>query len=51
MERTLERKSLNGFTYQFVEWMLFGKPTVSTYFDGRCRPCPQAGVQARGNPG
>ena len=32
MERTLERKSLNGFTYQFVEWMLFGKPTVSTYF-------------------
>lgn len=32
MERTLERKSLNGFTYRFVEWMLFGKPTVSTYF-------------------
>ena len=32
MERTLERKSLNGFTYQFVEWMLFGKPMVSTYF-------------------
>ena len=32
MERTLERKSLNGFTYQFVEWMLMGRTTVSTYF-------------------
>jgi len=32
MEKTIERKSLNGFTYRFVEWMLFGKPIVSTYF-------------------
>ena len=32
MERTLERKSLNGFTYRFVEWKIFGHTTVSTYF-------------------
>ena len=37
MERTLERKSLNGFTYQFVEFVIFGHTTVSTYFstDGK----------------
>ena len=32
MERTLERKSLNGFTYQFAEWMLMGRTIVSTYY-------------------
>lgn len=32
MEKTLERKSLNGFTYQFVEWEIFGHTTISTYF-------------------
>ena len=37
MERTLERKSLNGFTYKFVEWEMFGRTSVSTYFskDGK----------------
>ena len=43
MERTLERQSLNGFTYRFVEWMMFGKPFVSTYFkmekDSKFSPC------------
>ncbi len=33
MERTLERKSLNGFTYQFVEWDYCGRTIVSTYFN------------------
>ena len=43
MEKTIERKSLNGYTYRFVEWMMFGKPFVSTYFkrekDTKFSPC------------
>lgn len=46
MEKTLERKSLNGITYQFVEWMIFGHKTVSTYFkmhnDKKFSPCTRS---------
>lgn len=37
MEQTMNRTLLNGRKYQFVEWMIFGRPTVSSYceWDGR----------------
>ena len=31
MEKTLERTLLNGKRYQFVEWQIFGHPTVTSY--------------------
>lgn len=37
MEKTINRTLLNGRKYEFVEWMIFGHTTVSTYceWDGK----------------
>lgn len=37
MDKTLDRTLLDGRKYRFVEWMIFGHPTVTSYseWDGR----------------